>query len=156
MMLVMNMSAVFPMKSINPAAPAEQDIVVARCESVAEALAMSKWVLPVLEEWPDVTWSLWIADATDCARLRAAKIGLETAAPEWQPISYEPLSPSDAVCAMLGGHAGLVLLAYHVVSDEAVRSLDGLVSRLTCFPSSDPLGASLRKSFAALGVSTGN
>ena len=152
----MNTRAVFPKNPVNPAAPAEQDIVIARCETVAEAVAMSKWVLPVLEEWPDVAWNLWIADASDCARLRAARIEAETGAPAWIPVQYEPLTPTDAICAMLSGHAGLVLFAYHVVSDQAVRSLDGLVSRLTCFPSSDPMGTSLRKSFAALGVSTVN
>ncbi len=139
------------MKPFNPAAPADQDIIVARCDSVAESQAMAKWILPVLRDWPDSGWHLWVADATDLTAVKAAKLSDEGPL-EWKATSYEAMSPTDAVCAMLGGHAGLVILAHHLVATDAARGLAGLVARLTRFPADDDLGSSLRKSFAEFGV----
>jgi hypothetical protein len=140
------------MRRINPASPSEQDVVVARCDSLENAEATARWVLPIVRDWPEPAWHLWIADATNPAALRAARVNADGEVPDWQPVNYEASGSNDIVCSMLSGRAGLVVLAYHSVASEITRNLDGLVDRMTRFKARDALGKPLHKSFEAFGV----
>jgi hypothetical protein len=140
------------MQLLNPASPAMQDIVVARCETRKDVHAMGQWLLPVLREWPPASWHLWLIDATDCGQIKAAKVGGANKILEWRNVEHEPVAQQDAVCSLLGGHMGLVVLAHHVVAASALRQLDGLVLRLTSFAATDPLARSFKKPFAAYGI----
>jgi hypothetical protein len=140
-------------KSINPASPSTQDIAIASCESLAESSAMARWVLPVLAEWPAATWHMWLIDATDCTSVRATQVTTKDHAADWRIISHDSKIPAaDAVCAVLGGRTGLVILAHHVVAAAALRSLDGLVARSIIFTANDPLAQSLHRPFAQFGI----
>lgn len=140
------------MKPISPSSPALQDIVVARCESLLEAQAMSRWILPVLEEWPHPAWHLWIVDATASNAVQAAKLSRADQVLTWQPVVREPDAPQDSLSAMLCGHFGLVVLGHHLIAAAALRHLDGLVSHVTSFPTSDPLARPFAKPLAAYGI----
>lgn len=140
------------MHLLNPASPAVQDIVVARCETLADAEAMARWLLPILKDWPPSAWHFWLIDATGCEQVKAAKVNAAVTALEWRDVERDAVAKQDAVCGLLGGHYGLVVLAHHVVAAAAIRNLDGLVPRLTSFAATDPLAVSLRKPFAAYGI----
>ena len=140
------------MKTINPSSPAVQDIVVARCESIEEAQAMARWVLPALREWPHPAWHLWIADATNCDDLKAAKITDEDDRPDWQPVQRDAEAPHDSLSSLLGGHAGIVVLGHHLIAAAALRNLEGLVSQIISFPANDPLAKPFAKPLAAHGI----
>jgi hypothetical protein len=80
------------MHLINPSSPAMQDILVARCETLADAQAMARWILPVLAEWPASAWHFWIVDATDTTALKATKVVGEENPREWRDVDYVPAS----------------------------------------------------------------
>ena len=140
------------MKTLNPSAPAPQEFVVARCETLSDVRAMSRWILPVLQQWPSAAWHMWIADVTDCAALKSARIAANGQQLEWRNVERDGPSPQDSLCGMLGGHYGLLILAHHLIAADAARGLDGLVSQLIRFAANDPLVKPLAKSFAAYGV----
>ena len=140
------------MKPNNPSSSAVQDIVVARCENLTEAQAMARWILPVLCEWPQSAWHLWLADATDCSAIRAAKLSEEDDRLVWQPVEHEAGAPHDTLTNLLGGHVGIVVLAHHVIAAAAHRHLDGLVSQVISFPANDPLAKPFAKPLAAYGI----
>ena len=140
------------MKTINPSSPWQQDIIVARCDNLVEASAMARWVLPVLEEWPQPAWHLWLADTTDCDAIKAAKMRSDADELEWRSVECDRDKLHDGLCGILGGHAGLVILGHHLVTAAAGRSLLGLVSRMSTFPATDPLAKSLIKPLASFGI----
>lgn len=142
-------------KALHPSAPAGHAIIVAGCESLAETKAMVRWILPVLQEWPGAAWHIWMADATDCSEIKAAKVNETTEDPDWRPVTHHTTDPSDAVCSILGGRAGLVIMAHNVIAAAALRGLEGLVSAMTSFSASDPLAKPFKKSFASFGVTAG-
>ena len=148
----LNVSTATTMKPLNPSAPTMQEFVVARCETQSEARAMTRWILPVLQQWPSSAWHMWIADASDCSALKSARIAADGQQLEWRNVERYTPSPQDSLCSMLSGHFGLVILGHHLVAADAARGLDGLVSQLIRFAKNDPLVQPLAKSFAAYGV----
>jgi hypothetical protein len=140
------------MKTINPTSTSLQEIVVARCENLAEAQAMAHWVLPGLQEWPHPAWHVWLVDATDCGAIKAAKLTPNGDLLDWQGIVHDVSELPDSLCSLLGSHVGLVVLAHHLIASTAARSLEGLVSQMTSFAATDPLAKPFSKSFAAFGV----
>ena len=140
------------MKTINTSAPTAQEIVAARCATLADARAMTRWVMPVLQEWPRGAWYMWLVDANDCRALQAARMTGDDPEFQWRDIERDHKAPRDSLCALLGGHFGIVILAHHLIAAEAARSLDGLVSHLTRFAADDELARPLAKSFASFGI----
>lgn len=130
-------------------------IVVAACDNLAETRAMARWVLPMLEAWPAAAWDMFVADASNCNAIRAARLADADSPLDWQPVAHDPGGAEDPVCRIIGGRTGLVIHAHNVVAQEAGRSLDGLVAAMTAFPDNDPLARPLKKSFASFGVSAG-
>ena len=130
-------------------------IVVAACESLAETEAMARWILPVLEAWPAAAWQMFLADAGNCNDVKAARYETAEAALDWQTVDHESGGPEDPVCRIIGGRAGIVIHAHHVIANEAGRGLEGLVAAITSFPANDPLARPLKRSFASFGVTAG-
>lgn len=122
---------------------------------MADSQAMLRWVLPILQEWPSAVWHVWLADATNCNDIKAAKVATDGDGLEWQPVDHENTNSENAVCQIIGGRSGLVILAHHSVATVAARGLDGLVARMVSFPANDPLAKPLTKSFASFGVYAG-
>lgn len=113
---------------------------------------MARWILPVLNEWPHPAWHLWLADATNCNAIRAAKLDGEDSVPDWRPVERDAQAPHDNLSSLLGGHVGIVVLGHHVIAAAALRQLDGLVSQLISFPANDPLAKPFAKPLAAYGI----
>lgn len=130
-------------------------IVVAACGSLMETQAMARWILPVLDAWPAAAWQLFLADASNCNGVRAARFEGGDGEPAWRPVSHHPQGPEDAVCRIIGGRTGLVIHAHPVIAREASRGLEGLVAAMTSFPANDPLARPLKESFASFGVTAG-
>ena len=97
-------------------------------------------------------WHFWITDASGSSGLRAAKIDDPRENLKWQSVPAKGIDAGHAVCRIIGGRSGLVILASDGIAAAAVRGLSGLVSGLTCFPASDPLAQPITKSFASYGV----
>lgn len=131
-------------------------IVIAGCDSLADSLAMSRWLNSELSQWPRGSWQFWITDASDCAAVRAARIEDPAHDPQWRVVTPKAMAPGHVVCRIMGGRCGLVILATEDAAAAAMRGLAGLVSGLTCFPANDPVAAPLRKSFASFGATAGS
>jgi hypothetical protein len=140
------------MRTITSSAPVAQEIVAARCENLGDTQAITRWILPVLQEWPQGAWYLWQVNASDCAALQATRITAEDCEIQWQVVACDAEPPQDDVCRLLGGHFGIVILAHHLVAAEAARKLEGLVSHLMRFPASSEFAKPLARSFASFGV----
>ena len=140
-----------------PRAPAVQSksILVAACDTLTDSTAMARWILPVLQEWPQPIWHLWMVDATSCHDIRAAKLREAAEVPVWQPVAPGSIVPDSDLCSIVGGRTGLVIFAHDAIVIEAVRGLDGLVAKLAVFAVSDPLAKPFRKYFASFGVYAG-
>jgi hypothetical protein len=132
--------------------PTSGVVVVAGCGNLADSQAMARWLFADLQDWPRAAWHFWIADATDCKAVRAAKLQDPQVPLVWQDIENSGIEAGHAVCRIIGGRCGLVIFAGDGIAAAAMRGLSGLVSGLTCFPASDPLAQPLKKSFASYGV----
>jgi hypothetical protein len=130
-------------------------IVIAGCDTPADSRAMGRWVMPVLKEWPDSAWHLWLVDATDCENVLAAAINDDTETQNWQAVEPPAQRLDDAICKIAGGRTGLVLFAHETIANHATRAMEGLVAAMTSFPASDPLAKPLKNSFASFGVLAG-
>lgn len=137
------------------AAQSSGAIVVAGCNSLADSLAMSRWLWSELKEWPRAAWQCWIADASDCSSVRAARIKGPEDELEWQKVATNGIGPRHAVCQVIGGRCGLVVVATDSAAHAAIRGLAGLVSGLTCIAANDPIAAPLRNTFASYGAFAG-
>ena len=140
-------------KALPSSAPVTYAVIVAACDSLPDSQAMARWILPVLQAWPNATWHAWLADASNCDSIRAARLGRSADDLTWQHVEHVPAEGQDAVCRIIGGRTGLVVYAHHLIAHEVSRGLEGLVAALTSFPANDPLARPLKKSFASLGVS---
>lgn len=133
----------------------ENVLVVANCGQLPECRAMLRWVMPVLQEWPETAWTVWMCDATDCEHVQAALMDTLEAVPKWQDVDTSSFDHDNPICRMLEGNAGLIVLAHDVIARAVLRTLDGLVSGQICISTSDPLVMPLRRSFASLGARAG-
>jgi hypothetical protein len=131
-------------------------IIIAGCESEAEALAAMRWLWPVLVRHGQPDPVMMICDTRDCDAARAAPVANPDSPPRWEDFDTAIFDHAEPVCHVLGGRHGLVVLADDADrAQQAIRALTGLASRLVRIPPDDPLMVPFNKSFAAMGVLPG-
>lgn len=124
-------------------------IVLAACETVEEALAIVRYVLPILEEWPRSAWSSWIIDSSG-RRVRAANVEAGAASLRWQDVIGSDLLGDELVSDVLGDKAGIVVVADQPIARIIAANFHGLVADLCCISAADPAAKSLKRPLAAL------
>ncbi len=124
-------------------------IVLAACETVEEAFAIVRYVLPILEEWPRSAWSTWVTDARSY-RVRAANVEAGAAGLCWQDVNDREFFGNELVSDVLGDRAGIVVLADQTIARKIASNFHGLVADLCCISSADPAAQSIERPLAAL------
>jgi len=124
--------------------------VIAACASVGEAGAMMRWLRPLLEAWPRQSWSAWVTDTNEGATMRATLVSDDGSEPVWRDVDLA----GGSLCPILS-RSGLVILTHSTIAKEAMRHLEGLVSKLVAIETSHPEAVHFKRPFAAFGISAG-
>ena len=127
-------------------------IVVAACNNPADSSALMRWVLPVLEEWPQQAWRAWLSDQSQPGKVRASLVTGSDKQSGWRDIDVSDFAANGGMCRMLGRGSGLVILTHGTIAKHVLRALDGLTSRLACIAANDPAAKPFKRSFASFGA----
>jgi hypothetical protein len=127
-------------------------VLIAGCDSEAEALAAMRWIWPVVDAPDAPPPMLVVCDTRDCAAARAAPVNDPHLPPRWDQFDTAVFDHAEPVCHVLGGRFGLILLADADRTDRAARALAGISACLVCIRPGDPLMAPVNRTFAAFGL----
>lgn len=127
-------------------------VIIAGCESEAEAMAAMRWLWPVLFRPGQHDPVMLVCDARDCDAARAAPITNPDAAPRWGVFDTASFDHAEPVCHVIGGRYGLIVLADEAQAGAAIRALSGLITQVVLIPPGDPLMLPFSRSLAAFGL----
>ena len=73
-------------------------IVVAACNNPADSSALMRWVLPVLEEWPQQAWRAWLSDQSQPGKVRASLVTGSDKQSGWRDIDVSDFAANGGMC----------------------------------------------------------